>query len=458
MKIYLLIMVTLVSSALSGVRDFSQIYCFDDPEQIGFVVPCENEASYYYLQEGAILQSPLEVWHTGWRQGGITETGYIGFRRLDDALVSPLWADAQPALAGFTPLLEDVQGDHLFNNPSLDILSMKIAVTNERLFFSMQVAGNAFPTSSGFNYFAYMPVIVDPSSIIEENPIVYGLMYTIEIGSLISPGLYKITGTGLDGLTRLGNIEHSIEDNTLILSCAMADLLADADFLSWFDPQYPLFATTATTSRINLINGIQQADITEGINVLLKPQYLEGSNLSSPILSNAGIEIGSWGPYKNRARIDYQDLDHNVPRVAQVRVDDYPSSPLLPFGELDFAQTVTYKSEELEFPENWRELIFEFSDGHELVEHILSNPVSVSDETLIPSAGISLHPNPVRAVLHLKSQSQTPQSLGLYNLRGQWLQEIILHKGEASFDLTALPSGVYFLRGKTMANRRFVKL
>ncbi|MCB5261859.1 MAG: T9SS type A sorting domain-containing protein, partial [Candidatus Cloacimonetes bacterium] len=439
MKIRFLILLTLLASILFGLQDFSRLYSFDDPGEIGFIVPLEGEGSYYYLQDGGIQQSALETWQTGWKQGAIPQPGYIGFRTLDDALVSPVWADTQPPLAAFTPLLEDDEGDHLFTNPVLDILSLKIAATDERLYFAMQVAGNAFPTSSGFTYFAYMPVIVDPSADPEGNPTVYGLMFTVELGVLISPGLYKVTGTGFDGLTRLGDIQHSIEDNVLILSCAMADLLADADFSTWFDPQYPVFATTATTSRINLVNGIQQADMTAGINVLYTPQYLDGANLSAPVLSNANIEIGD-GAYKIIALIDYQDQDHNVPRLARVRIDDLQSYPLTPVGELDFAMPVSYKSEELEFPGNWGELTFEFSDGEGTQEFIYPNPVSVSDETLVPAAAISLHPNPVRSSLYLKSQSPEPQQLRLFNLRGQLLREIIVSKGETELDLSSLSS------------------
>lgn len=456
MKVRLLILLALLGCSLSAIQDFSRLYSFDDPFEIGFIAPSEGAGSYYYLEDGSIQQSALESWQTGWKQGNITQPGYIGFRSLDDALMSPVWADIQPPLAAFTSLFEDPEGDHLFTNPVLDILSMKIAATNERLYFAMQVAGNAYPVSSGFTYFAYMPVIVDPSADPEGNPIVYGLMYTVELGGLISPGLYKVTGIGFDGLTRLGNVQHSIEDHTLILSCTLADLLADADFSSWFDPQYPLFTTTATTSRINLVNGIQQADVTAGIKVLYKPQYLDGSNLHAPILSNAFMEIGD-GPYKIIGLIDYQDQDHNVPRLARVRIDDLKSYPLMPIGELDFSQAVTYKSEELEFLGSWDKMTFEFSDGEGSVEYSLPNPVSNSDEILLPAAAISMHPNPVRSSLYLKSQSPQ-QQLKIYNLRGQLMREIALAKGETQLDLSSLPSGIYFLQGKGVQSRRFVKL
>ncbi|MDD3104388.1 MAG: T9SS type A sorting domain-containing protein, partial [Candidatus Cloacimonetes bacterium] len=418
----------------------------------------EAVGSYYYLQDGGIQQSTLQSWQSGWKQGSILQPGYLGFRTSDDALVCPLWADTQPALAAFTPLLEDALGDHLFDNPVLDLLSMKIAATDERLYFALQVAGNSFPTSSGFTYFAYMPVIVDPAAAPEDNPTVYGLMYTVEMGGIIGPALYKITGSGFNGLSRLGDIEHSIVDNTLILSCAMADLLADADFSSWFDPQYPIFATTATTSRINLVNGIQQADMTEGIKVLSKAQYLDGANRHPPTLSNASLEILDTNPYRIRAQIDYQDQDHNVPRMARLSIDGLPSYTLTPAGELDFAQAVTFTNETLEISDDWEELTFEISHGGSSVEYILANPVSNYDANLIPIAEIALHPNPVRASLHLKSQSQEPRQLRLYNLRGQLLQDITLNKGETELDLQALPSGVYFLHEKGFKSRRFVKL
>jgi hypothetical protein len=458
MKIHLLFFLLILTASLCAWGDFEGLYSFDDPANLGFITSLEGSGLYYYLQDAQIHEANLQPWHSGWNQGAIPQPGYIGFRAVEDSLLNPLYSLAAPELYAYTPLEVDPLGDHLYPNASLDIITSKIAFTDERLYFALQVAGDGFPVSSGFTYYAYMPVIVDPSAEIESDPIVYGLMYTVEIGSLIGPALYKITGSGFDGLTRLGDIQHSVVGNTLILSCALADLMADADFASWFDPDYPLFATSFTTSQITLTNGIQQADITQGIKVLVKPQYLEYQNQSSPELSNGQI-VAEGEQF--RILIDYFDADANVPQLARVFIDDneghYPLIPQNP-QDLDYRETVSYASSLVALPAQWQQVRIEFSDAENYVEYSITNPVHNADHTQSPAAGISIYPNPVRNRIRLKSTLPIQSKVGLYNLRGQLLRHIGLSREEAELDLSELPPGVYLLRGKGIKPARFVKL
>lgn len=158
-----------------------------------------------------------------------------------------------------------------------------------------------------------LPVLVNPFVDPETDPTVYGLMYTVNVGMAISPGLYKIAGISLDGLTRIGDIEYSEQDGWLLLSCALDDLLADADVAEWLDSDYPMFATVSTTSQITLTTGIQEADYTTGGAILLKAHEVRGINQFSPVLQDLSYDISLDGTHLNNLSITYLDQDDNAP-------------------------------------------------------------------------------------------------------------------------------------------------
>lgn len=449
--------------SLNALSDFEQVWVFDDPMQPSFVVPSTLASTYYYhnMIDGiAHTQSQsTQAYIPGWHQGNIPAPGYVGFSRAgEDPLVNPVFC-AQPPQIHATTLLEiDAAGDQLYN-PMLDIVESRFAYSSERLYFAFKCSTPSYATASGFTYFAYMPVIVNPATHMEDNPIVYGLMYTVNLPPMISAGLYKVSGTGFDGLTRLGNIEFSIQDDYLVLSCAKADLLADAEFASWYDPAYPVFATTVTTSRITLINGIQQADMTPGTKVLLTPHLVDVQNLNPPILSNpeASPNIDATGLI---ARIDYYDADANVPHLAYVYLDEQGPYELLPTytAELDFGQAVTYSSTLIPLESNEQTLTFTFSDGADTVQEVLHySGTANSDATHNPIARLRLYPNPTSAMLHIEAKTALQHPLSIYNLKGQKVAAVEHHIKGGSSDVSHLAPGIYILKGKGIQSSRFVK-
>jgi hypothetical protein len=463
MKFALSLILIMLSLSLFALRDFEQVWVFDEPDPTSFIVNSDQPVQYHYhaMINGTpyIQNQSAEEWLFGWQKGSLELPGYVGFSKLfPQPLVSPVFAAVQPQIFATTQLETDPLNDHLYNNTMLDIFDYRMVYTADRLYFAIKTANPSYATSSGFTYFAYMPVIVDPISDPEDDPIVYGLMYTVDMAPVVSPGLYKITGSGFNGLNRLGDIEHSIEDGYLVLSCNIADLTADPDFSSWYDPDYPLFVTTATTSRITLVNGIQQADMTDGLKVLIKPHYVEGQNLSSPVLDNPGFVL--TGPYLT-ASIDYYDADANVPHLATISIDGAEPHPLSPMsiGNLDYHSPVTYAALDIPLDPDWQSLTYTFSDGADFVEYVYDNPASsTSDEVQNPVPQLTVYPNPAGQTLYLKSDRVLNNPIFIYNLKGQRVGEIDLSGKAAELDLTGFTPGIYILKAEGMNSRKFLKM
>lgn len=459
-----IIVLALLTSCFSlfALEDFEQLWVFDNPMQSEFLVNALYPTIYHYhasVNGTMFIQNlPAEEWLYGWYKGSLEEDGYVGFTRpAIDPLVNPVFCAVEPQIYAATPLTDDPLNDHLFNNTQLDIMEYRATYTSERLYLAMKTASPDYNTSSGMTYFAYMPVIVNPDANMEDDPIVYGLMYTVDLPPLISPGLYKISGSGFNGLSRLGDIELNIEEGFLMLSCNIADLLADPDFASWYDPDYPVFATTATTSRITLVNGIQQADMSPGVKVLLKPHYIQAQNLSSPVLSNPNFVVIGDVLF---ASIDYSDADANVPDLATVAIDAAEAHPLMPqsTANLVYSTIVTYASEPIPISPTWEQLTFTFSDGSSSVTHILNNPgSSTPQDTQVPLARLLVYPNPASNTLFVKVPPSAVKELAVYNLKGQKLADFSWNGEAATSDISGLASGIYFLKGAGFKSSRFVK-
>jgi hypothetical protein len=450
-----------MTNLLFGYSDFERIFTFDSSNPRGFICPMTYDGVYYYLQDGAVVEAAMTPWMEGWRQGDVPEPGYIGMKSTLFPIVNPIYSPTEPGLASYTPWETDPVGDHSFPQNSLDIVETRVSFSSERIYFAMRSADQTYPVNSGFTYYAYMPVLVNPFVDPESDPVVYGLMYTVNLGLVISPGLYKISGTGFDGLTRLGDIQSSITDGWLMLSCALSDLLADADAAEWLDSDYPLFAAVTTTSRITLTSGIQEADYTTGSMVLLKTQEVTAANNHAPELTDLNYQITPDGLYLSSLFVTYADADTNVPREAYLSIDSaghYPlqlQNPVSP----DFAMGTIYEIRNLILPAGWQELQIVFSHDQDYASLAIQNQVSNADQTQSPLAYISLSPNPASTKLKISAELNAATNAAIFNIRGQRIRELPLAAGktELEVDLESLPSGLYFLRGKGLNTKKFIK-
>ncbi|GAB1468099.1 hypothetical protein MASR2M64_08030 [Candidatus Cloacimonadota bacterium] len=324
-------------------------------------------------------------------------------------------------------------------------------MSQDRLYFAMRNNHTSFPVSSGLTYFAYMPVVVDPASSPEENPIVFGLMYTVNVFGIISPGLYKITGTGLNDLVRIGNIESAVVEQNLILSCAKADLLADSDFMAWFDPDNPLVAVTTTTSKITITSGSLQSDLTEGANILLEQRTIPVINAYAPVLYEPLYSFEPGEQATLTASIKYSDLDGNFPRIASLSIDGGAELPLVPdTGFLgNFVHGERFTSASIPLQNTWSQIRFRFSDSDGFVYYTV-NSSGTEDSILAPPVKFSLYPNPTTDRLQIKNLDSSIRELLIYNIRGQKVLSLAVkpEQKNLSSDVSSLNPGIYFIKSK----------
>lgn len=429
----------------------------------------------YYLDQFGLLQTQNATQFMGseeWSYGtisplpshtwiGLQGTYAIPMSRNRFGMANPIFfpqAQGMPDHSKFVPVESDLSGDHNFNLAHLDILESKIAFSEEKLHFALRVNANSFPTSSGFTFYSYMGVLGDPAADPNSNPIVFGLMNTVSVAGVIGPGLYKITGTGINDLEQIGEIEvtNYEADGVMMLSCNLADLLADPDFSSWYDPQYPLISTMALTSKITLTGGTQTADETAGMSVLLKPIELDYSNLHTPQIS--GINTVLEGS-NLRVSFDYTDQDPNHPTWIKVRVDGPPDYHLYPTITGGIEQGIRFESVEIPVEAGWQELEIDFVEGgiHHLATY--QNPVSNQDQHA-PRPTLQIYPNPAGSKLFFSLEDsgragEALPALRIYNLRGQLIHEQLSPPSSGSIDLSQAPSGLYFLRWGEQ-HKRFV--
>lgn len=477
-----MVMITLISLAWMGLTAQAAVSVMYGSGVLaggtnGILVPAYADADVYYESGATMLSQPMQEYapYSSWRTTVIPATThpYIGFRLwADSPVIDPVYHDeaSDPPMARYTPLETDAAGDHSFASAWLDIRSTGVTFSQDKLYFSLKCDTSTYPISSGAStFYSYMVALVDPNALPEDDPIVYGLMYTLDLGTVISPGLYKITGTGFSDLTRIGDITHSIDADTgtLLLSCNMADLLADTDFSGWFTPIYPRLTTTAITTKITLTGGTQQADGTDGAKLLLLPQLLPTQNNSDPVLSAPTAEtFDNGGTFVLQAGIIYTDADANYPVEAGISVDGGDYQPLIfsPGQTVDYANPVAFTSSLLPVPGTWQEATFRFTNGDGYVYHTIQHGVPVADDNAgAPALQLSLYPNPVLDQLQVdvKTDSTRWDRMDIYNLRGQKVLSQELTAKSTTIPLHDMPGGVYLLRVSGPdgeVSRRFVKL
>ena len=161
-----------------------------------------------------------------------------------------------PALNRFTRTSADPAKDQKIDH--LDIVADYFTFSGSKFYAAIQNRGGGFPFGGALGfppYYSYMYMLANPAS----NPkdpgtIVWALNYMKVLPGGIKPGLYKIKGKGADDLIRLGDINTSIDkaNNALLMSCDLAPLLADPDFMRWFNPANPVIGTGSLTNSTTM--------------------------------------------------------------------------------------------------------------------------------------------------------------------------------------------------------------
>lgn len=395
--------------------------------------------------------------------GPVAETRYYGFRLIqgDELDLMPIRIDSgsAPEPDDLTRMAADPPGDELFGYINLDLTDCRVSFSGDRLYAALQNAGGGFPVNQGLTFFGYLLGIANPA--LADPDTVWGLMYTFEQAGIISPGLYRITGTGLSDLTKIGDVQvqEFPASNTLMISCLLADLLADPLFSTWYDPADPTLGVAAFTQRITLLGGAAEADRSPGGRCYLREFSISPGVNQLPELLNASLQGTGSEAF---AQIEYGDADENCPVLSEILFDGNLSFPMFPLT-LDYSSSVTYRTAAGIGPlanESWSTAVFRFSDNLlDVIEYeIRATGVTDTEGQNIARMSISNAPNPFHTstAIRFYLPQATQVRVSIYDAKGAHISTIVdghVAAGDQQVYWSGkdergreVGSGVYFIR------------
>lgn len=363
--------------------------------------------------------------------GPVLNPGSYGFKFIEgngDLHLFPILIQesSDPGPEDLTLFVTDPSGDEPFGYSNLDLVECRFSFSGSKLFASLTNTGGGFPVNAGLTFFGYLFAITDPA---ETSPdTVLALLYTINQPGVMSPGLYKITGTGFSDLEKIGEIEYQEypSANSILLSCQISDLMADPYFTSWFDQSDPAIAAAAFTQKITLLGGAQQSDLTSGGCCYLRelsidPEVNQYPEISGPVFSGTGAQAS--------VSLDYFDQNGNFPVISEVQFDGGTSYPMYPLS-LDYGTTVVYETEEGIDPLSsgtWNSAVFSFSDDMVNYTFLEAYNTGISQAEADGQVEISVFPNPstLNACFTFSAHQAGYALLGIYDVRGVLVRKLV---------------------------------
>ncbi len=318
------------------------------------------EHTLLYYNGSAIVQQPfseldpashtLQAAYTA--VGTNADLGLVAAPAGQPRRVNPVYYSGTglPALGRYTLTAGDPANDQ--GTSHLDLVADYCSFSDTKLYAAIQNRGGGFPLSGALGfppYYSYMYAIAapdtDPSN---PNTIIWVLNYIQVTFGGLEPGLYKITGTSAEDLVRIGDIATSIDsaNNLLKMSCDLAPLLADPDFMSWFDPADPVMGVMSLTNRTTL-SGLtpvtENTDTSSGARAHLK-------RLSNPLHPEILPSLTEFGFFANAEDVWFETMftDAYGRFPLSIRAEWLPgqSFELLP-QTTDHSQPVRYRSANL---------------------------------------------------------------------------------------------------------------
>ncbi|MBU0692211.1 T9SS type A sorting domain-containing protein [bacterium] len=371
--------------------------------------------------------------------GPISGRRYYGFRLIQtgalDLLPVRLEGVSAPAPNELTRLAEDPTGDEIFGYVNLDLTDCRVSRDGSKLYAALTNSGGGFPLSSGLTFFSYLLGINNPTD--SDPDTVLALIYTIDFPGIIEPGLYQINGTGVDDLVRIGEISANEfpADDTIVLSCELADLEANAFLQTWYNPGDPQIGVAGFSQKITALGGALEADSTPGGIWHLREEYRDPESYELPSLHDFELPDPGSGGY---AGVVYTDSNGNCPVYAEIVFDDIDAYPLRP-QSLDYGGSVEYHSDSNLPPiesGTWSEAVVRFSDNlTDVVELTLTSSGVLPRDSAIQ---ISASPNPfsTQTAIEFTLPEGKIVEFGIFDVSGRWI---------AGFKPQNLPAGLHAL-------------
>jgi len=389
--------------------------------------------------------------------GPVTDSRYFGFRYVRgdslDLMPVKLPDGAAPTPDDLTQLSTDPVGDEIYGRIHLDLTECRISHDGSTLYASLTNAAGGFPVNSGLTFFSYFLGIKDPA--VADPDTVFAMIHTVTAAGIIEPGLYRVFGTGVSDLLKIGEITATEipGENRLLLSCQLADLVADEAFQSWYDPADPRLDVAGFTQRISLIGGVGEADRTPGGIWHLREVALDPGVNQTPVLTDLLLPEPVAGGFVS---VVYNDADANCPVLAELVFDGTETFALRP-QSLDYGGPVSYRSE-TDLPPllsgDWSEVAARFSDNASDVVELVEESISAVIDR--PALRVLASPNPFsgQTSLFFELPRSKTVKLDIYDLRGRRVTTLVDNVLEAGPHVRAwdgrdssgrlLPDGVYF--------------
>jgi len=205
----------------------------------------------------------------------------------------PFSGTGLPSLSQLTRVANDPANDQSTNY--LDIVAEYVTFSDTKLYAAIQNRGGGFPTSQYLwgPYFSYAVAFGDPTiDMNSPNAVAWAMQY-VSVPAFFSTGLYKITGTTINDITRIGNISTQIVSgsNALIMSCNLSQLTGDPDFMAWFNSETSLIGQISLTTKVSLPATVTEMDYTNGGYVFLKNLFVDPAPPGSLAVTNPELVI-----------------------------------------------------------------------------------------------------------------------------------------------------------------------
>ncbi len=397
--------------------------------------------------------------------GPVGQRRYYGFRLVQGSerdLLPVRSADGvAPVPDQLTQLATDPVGDEVFGRPHLDLVECRVSYSGTRLYAALRNNGGGFPVVQSLTFFGYLFGLSNPA---EPDPaVVWALLHTY---STPGSGLYRVMGSGLNDLVKIGDItvQEFAGQNTLLLSCLLSDLLADPAFAAWYDLADPRVAVGAFTQRITITGGAQEADRITGGRLHLRALSRDPGPNTLPQLNAFAISPPGAQAF---AEIVYSDADAHCPVFAQLVLSgpgggNYPLYP----QSLNYGGPVVYRSQ-AGIPAlvngSWTGAEARFSDNTvDVVTATLTVTAAPDGETAL-GAQLRLRgaPNPFtgQTVFSFQMPAAGPARLAVHDVAGRTVAVLIDAERAAGPQAVVWdgrdrlgapqPAGVYFYRLQT---------
>lgn len=381
--------------------------------------------------ESVEMQNFMGLTYEGIIPGFPGETQFCRFKTDTDTLVGMMPAYIPndvfpPAVEELSYVAADTTGDVLDPTcPNLDITGNYFGYSDSRFYGGITSDSGDFPLDSGGmfpdTYYFYITVILNPETVLIDS-VVYAMIYA-DISFLLSPGLYRITGTefSLGTFEMIGNIETQVIDTTLVMACDIETLTGDEFFGTWPNITNSL-GLEMITAKYMLPLDFLIMDFSKPSLQNIDQYIIEPFTNILPEISDLDYNISGGA---TTFTCTYFDENGHFPIVAEIEIEG-SIYPILPTS-FDYSIPVDFITE---IPlTNWAEATFRFSDNaYEFVEETIINTTGIENNQLsVSDFQLRNYPNPFNPEttisFNLTAEDTEDAELIIYNIKGQKIRQ-----------------------------------